>query len=362
MSSEARDYPAVTAIVVNFNGGARTLQCIEALTRQTWPVQKIIIVDNASTDGSVETIAATFENALILRQADNLGLSKARNIGLRFAATPLVLSVDSDVYLRPGALESMLAAQAMSRAAVVCPRIVLYPERTVIQCDGADPHYTAMLIMRNAYSTDFGDSQSPIEVGGAIGSCFLLDRGAVLDAGGFNEMYFFYHEDLEFSLRMRALGHDFFFAPAAVVDHDRGEGTPGLSFRGTGKYPARRVYLSIRNRLITIGIHYKARSILVLMPPLLLYELGTLAMAIARGWLPEVWRAWSEVVAERRRIMAYRDFMRTRRVRSDRELLTADNMAFGAGVMRNLAERSIARLLVRLARLYWLAARPLLGR
>jgi len=361
MPSGTQRCPPVTAIIVNFNGGPRTLRCIDALTHQAHPVRDIVVVDNASTDGSVEEIGAKFPEIGILRQAENLGLSKARNIGLHFAKTPLVLSVDSDVYLRPDALGSMLAARAASGAAVVCPRIILYPDRTIIQCEGADPHYTGTFSLRNAYSTDLTDARGPVPVGGATGSCLLLDRSAALEAGGFNELYFFYHEDLEFSLRMRALGHDIVCAPAAIVDHDQGEGTPGLSFRGRGEYPAHRAYLSMRNRLITIGIHYRLRSIMILLPPLLLYEVGTFGMAIVRGWFPQYWRAWSDLIAERHVVMAHRRVMRTKRTRSDRELFTADDLAFGPGVMRRGPERMIATLIVWLMRAYWRLARPFLG-
>ena len=361
MPSGTQRCPPVTAIIVNFNGGPRTLRCIDALTHQAHPVRDIVVVDNASTDGSVEEIGAKFPEIGILRQAENLGLSKARNIGLHFAKTPLVLSVDSDVYLRPDALGSMLAARAASGAAVVCPRIILYPDRTIIQCEGADPHYTGTFSLRNAYSTDLTDARGPVPVGGATGSCLLLDRSAALEAGGFNELYFFYHEDLEFSLRMRALGLDIVCAPAAIVDHDQGEGTPGLSFRGRGEYPAHRAYLSMRNRLITIGIHYRLRSIMILLPPLLLYEVGTFGMAIVRGWFPQYWRAWSDLIAERHVVMAHRRVMRTKRTRSDRELFTADDLAFGPGVMRRGPERMIATLIVWLMRAYWRLARPFLG-
>lgn len=361
MSSGTQGCPPVTAIIVNFNGGSRTLRCIDALTRQAHPVQDIVVVDNASTDGSVEEIGTKFPEIGILRQTENLGLSKARNIGLHFAMTSLVLSVDSDIYLRSDALEAMLAAHAATGAVVVCPRIILYPERTIIQCEGADPHYTGTFSLRNAYSTDLTEARSPVPVGGASGSCLLLDRAAALEAGGFNELYFFYHEDLEFSLRMRALGHDIVCAPAAIVDHDQGEGTPGLSFRGRGEYPAHRAYLSMRNRLVTIGIHHSLRSILILLPPLLLYEVGTLGMAIVRGWLPEYWRAWSDVIAERRVVMTHRRFMRTRRTRSDRDLLTADDLTFGPGVMRRGPERMIARLIIWLTRAYWRLVHSFLG-
>ncbi len=360
--SEQRAQPPVTAIVVNFNGGSRALRCIRALIAQTRPPDQIIVVDNASSDGSREAIATQFPSVTILAQTENLGPSKGRNIGLRAAVTPLALLIDCDMYLHANALETMFGARTVTRAVVVCPRIVLYPERKVIQFDGAELHFTGTYWLRNANSTDFGDDAGTVLVGGAPSGCLLLDRETALEAGGFNELYFFYYEDFEFSLRMRAFGYDTACALDAIVEHDRGEGTPGLSFRGTGQYPSRRAYLSMRNRLITICIHHSMRSALVLLPALLLYELGTLGLAVARGWLPEYCRAWSSIVRDRDEIVAHRKFVHAHRKRSDRALFTADELAFGIGVMRGGPERWAAATIAWLIGAYWRLARPLLRR
>ena len=352
----------VTAIVVNFNGGHRTLNCIESLLLQTVPFDGVVVVDNGSSDGSVEKIAKKYPGVTVFQQRENLGLSKARNIGIRHAQSPLVLSIDSDMYLRPDALEKMLAAQVRTGAAVICPRVIFYPECTEIQCEGAEVHFTASFLLRNTGSRNLTEVPDPLLVGGAPGGCLLLDRATTLDAGGFNELFFFYHEDVEFSLRMRCLGHDILCVAAAIVDHDRGEGTPGLSFRGTGKYPARRAHLSMRNRLIVIFIYYRVRTIVILLPPLLLYEIGTLSLAAVRGWLREYLRAWSEIFGERREILGHRSVVQARRVRGDRQLFSADELTFGAGVMRRGPERMIAKTIVSLTGAYWRLTRRLLGR
>jgi GT2 family glycosyltransferase len=352
----------VTAIVVNFNGGDRTLDCIASLLQQTVPCAGVAVVDNASSDGSVDKITKEYPEVTVLRQPENLGLSKARNIGIRHAQSPLVLSIDSDMYLRPDALEKMLAAQVQTGAAVICPRVIFYPERSEIQCEGAEVHFTASFLLRNTGSRNLADVPDPLLVGGAPGGCLLLNRAITLDVGAFNELFFFYHEDVEFSLRMRCLGHDIVCVAAAAVDHDRGEGTPGLSFRGVGKYPARRAHLSMRNRLIIILIHYRLRTILILLPPLLLYEIGTLGLAAVRGWLREYLRAWSEIVGDREEILRHRRIVQARRVRGDRQLFTADELTFGAGVMRGWAERMITRTIVWVTGGYWRLVRRFLGR
>lgn len=350
----------VTGIVVNYNGGERTLRCIDALKAQTVPFEKILVVDNASSDGSVDALKKRHPEVTILQQSENLGLSKARNIGIRHARTPLLLSIDSDMYMRPDALERLLDGGIKTAAAVLCPRVLLYPDCVEVQCEGAEVHFTGTFLLRNAGSTDLASVPEPVTTSGAPGGCLLLDRSAVMEAGGFNELFFFYHEDIEFSLRMRALGHDIVTVAAAVVDHDRGEGTPGLSFRGSGDYPARRARLSIRNRLILLLIHYETRTLIVLSPVLFVYELGTFGFAVMRGWLREYGGALGEIARLRKKIAGYRNVQQRRRLRGDRQLLVASRLAFGSGVMRSRVERQASRIVIRAMSLYWRMARTLL--
>jgi GT2 family glycosyltransferase len=88
-----------------------------------------------------------------------------------------------------------------------------------------------LLLRHNSQSVGETDLQ-PTFVGGSASGCLLVNRARILAAGGFDETYFFHFEDLDLSARLRVLGHGLFCEPAAVVYHDRGEGTPGLAFRG----------------------------------------------------------------------------------------------------------------------------------
>jgi GT2 family glycosyltransferase len=198
-------------------------------------------------------------------------------------------------------------------------------------------------------------------VGASIGACNLVDRKRVLEAGGFDEIYFFYFEDLEIALRLRAAGHRIVCEPAALVFHDRGAGTPGLSFRGTGSYPERRIALSMRHRLLTILIHYQLRTLLLLLPALIVYELASLVLAVSRGWGGAWCRAWlwqfrnAGLIRERRRRA------RRARVRSDRELLCGGALPLAPGLTRARLAGSAIAILSRVLDVYWRLVRRLLG-
>ena len=352
---------AVTAVIINYNGGDRTVRCVEALTRQTHPLRGIMIVDNGSEDGSPDRIRERWPEVEVVFLPDNPGLPTARNAGLREVASDLVLLIDSDIQLEPDALERMAIAQAETGATVVCPRIRLIPERDIVQTDGAAPHFlgTMTLLHGNRPVAELESERHTVP--GCIGACYLLRRSEVLEAGGFDESYFFYSEDLEFLLRLAARGHETVCDPSAVVFHDRGRGTPGLSFRGTGEYPLRRAYLSMRNRWLTILIHYRVRTLLLLGPALLLYEGAVVAFALRRGWMGPWWRAWAWNFRNRAQIVRKRRTAQRARVRPDREILTGGPIPLVPGLVRSRLLGGAVGILSFVLDAYWRAVRPLVG-
>jgi GT2 family glycosyltransferase len=353
--------PSVSAVVINYNGGERTLRCLEALGRQTTEFEHIVVVDNGSHDGSLERIRALLPHVEIIDVGENKGLPAARNIGLKAVSSEHVLLADSDVYLEPDALCKLLAARAATGATVVCPRIRLIPERDVVQCDGAAPHFIGTMTLLYGYRPVSEVPARRAPVPGCIGACYLLDRRRVLDAGGFDEAYFIYFEDLEFMLRLTAYGHEFVCEPAALAYHERAEGTVGLSFRGTGSYPPRRAYLHMRNRWLTILVHYRLRTLLLLLPVLAAYELAVLALAISRGWGVEWLQGWAWLLRNLPEVLRRRRVAQRTRVRNDRDLLTGGPLPLTPGLIRVPALAAGVAAFSALLNAYWWIARRVVG-
>lgn len=355
------DASSVSAVVINYNGGERTIRCLEALTVQSRSLDRIVVVDNGSQDGSPDRIRTRFSEVSVIELGENRGLPAARNVGLDSVDSDLVLLADSDIYLEPDALERMLSARLETGATVVCPRIRLLPERDVVQADGAAAHFVGTMTLLHGYMDVDDVPAERTSVGGCIGACYLVDRQCVVDAGGFDEVYFFYFEDLEFMLRLAAYGHDFVCEPAALVFHDRGEGTSGLSFRGTGAYPLRRAYLSMRHRWLTILIHYRLRTLLILFPALALYELAVVAFALSQGWGLQWVRAWSWQVANLSLIVRRRRVTQRSRVRNDREILAGGPLPLAPGVIRTPVVSAGVSTLSAVLNAYWRVARHVIG-
>lgn len=371
--------PSVSAVVINFNGGERIVNTIDALVNQPFPLKQILLIDNDSTDGTPQRIREKFVGAdtpIPVRVHDmgsNEGLPQARNTGLgMISSTPeseggppdLALLVDNDIYMEDTTIDRMVDAYLRhDKPVIVTPRIRLIPERETVQAEGAECHFLGTMTLRHAY-TDVAalPDVDSVEVGGCIGACYLVDLEKVMDAGAFDETFFFYFEDLEFSMRMRGMGYKVVCEPKAVVWHERGVGTPGLSFRGKEKkYPPRRMYLSMRHRLLNLFIHYRVRTIIVLAPALALYELASLGIAVIRGFGWQWVRAWWWNLTNLGLIREKRRRVQARRVTPDREVLDGGPIPLAPGFVKNPIARGLIGALNAIFNGYWAVARRLIG-
>ncbi|MBM3986092.1 MAG: glycosyltransferase, partial [Planctomycetes bacterium] len=232
----------VTLAITNWNGAAFLDDCLDAALALRGEVAEVLVVDNASTDDSVERIRRREPRVRLLQMGSNDGPCTARNRGLSEARTRWVLQLDSDVILAPDTLERLWPEAQGERVALVQPRAVLASDPAVVHYDGGRMHYVGMLCLDNLLVRPSAPAGPPSDVDAVISMCLLADREAVLAAGGYDPAFFILFEDHDLSYRLRARGLRLRRVPQAAVLHR--EGTTGLSFRpGAPSYPPRRAYL-----------------------------------------------------------------------------------------------------------------------
>lgn len=350
--------PAISAVVISHERADAALRCIVALAAQTVAPDEILVVDSGSRDGTPERLRAERPEVRVVELGANDGPGAARNRGLAEAKNELVLLIDDDIYPDPDCLEQLLAAKEAMPAEILVPRILLEPERDIVQCEGGAPHLVGTLVLTNGFTPLSAiASDAPSYQNACPSGVLLVERGPVLEAGGFDASYFFYLEDLEMSLRARILGLRILSVPRAVVRHDRGTGTT-LAFRGQGSYPRERAYLLMRNRLRTLATHFAGRTLLGLAPALLVYELATACYALARGWGGAWLQAWRWVLAHRREIASKRRWIQERRRVKDRELLVGGPLPVAPGLIGSQLQKSLFELLGGFLSGWWRLVRP----
>jgi GT2 family glycosyltransferase len=224
---------ALDIIIVSFNTKADLLACLGSLdaSRPRDP-GRIIVVDNASSDGSAAAVRASFPGVKLVALDRNVGFAAANNIGFRHTAAALVLLLNSDTIVPPGAIDRLVDRLNATGAAAAGPKLVDasgWPEVSFGPMLSPVAEFMQRRRVRRAASRTpearrYLDALvgSEREVDWVSGACLLTRRAAALDAGGLDERFFMYEEDVDFCAALRARGGRVLFTPAAEVTHLRG--------------------------------------------------------------------------------------------------------------------------------------------
>jgi len=351
----------ISVVVVNWEGERYLAECLDAVRSLRGVVDEVLVVDNASKDGSVALVRERFPEARVVAMPSNEGPCPARNVGMRAAKNRWVLALDNDAVLRADTLEKLAVAAASDRRiAIAQPRSVFAAEPTRVHYDGGAFHYVGLIALRNFYAPLAQALRTgTIDVDCAVAVALLVDRDRVLELGGYDETMFILFEDLDLSYRLRACGARIVSVEDALVLHKGG--TPGISFREGPRYPGSRVFFHSRNRWTFLAKCYSKRTIFVALPGLAIYEFVWFTFALAGGHAGDWWKGKRAFLAlgERRRADRAR-FVAVRSV-PDRDLLVGGPLtitpALKSGGMRSILDTTLSALL----RAWWVLARPMAG-
>ncbi|HEU4703583.1 MAG TPA: glycosyltransferase family 2 protein [Conexibacter sp.] len=277
------DAPALAVVIVTHDSAASLPQTLATLVPQLGEDDELLVVDNASRDGTPALVREHTSRARIIETGANLGFAGACNVGVEASAAPLVLLLNPDAHPAHGCLDALRAAATTHPDWGAWQALVTLPGGTQVNTSGGVTHYLG-------FSWAGGCGQSVMagedrEVAFASGAALVVRREAWEHVGGFDPAYFMYVEDVDLSLRLRLAGYGVGIAPAAVVEHD-------YDFdKGAYKW-----LLLERNRWRTILADYPTPLLLALLPALLAFELALLPVAARGGWLREKLRAHAAVL------------------------------------------------------------------
>ncbi len=234
----------LSVIIVNYNSGDRLRRCLQHLGRQTFTDFDVIVIDNASSDRSLDEALGVAPASLRLRtirSGENLGFAAGNNVAAREASGEWLAFLNPDAYAEPGWLSALVAASGRYPWADAFGSSQLKAEDPAI-IDGAGD---VVHVLGVPYRGHFG---WPVEKLPADGECFapcaaaaMYRRRTFLDLGGFEERFFCYGEDVDLGFRLRLAGGRSVQVNAARVLHE-GSGV-------TGRYSDFTVYHGNRNRI-----------------------------------------------------------------------------------------------------------------
>jgi GT2 family glycosyltransferase len=343
--------PTLSVVIVTHDSREAVSRTLPPLAAQLREEDELIVVDNASGDGTVTAARDLVPGATVIETGSNLGFAAACNRGAEAATCDLLCLLNPDAVPQAGWRDAIELPATDGRGWSAWQALVTAKGGREINTRGGVLHFTGIAWAGGAGTAmaDLPASESlAIEEPGFVsGACLVIGRELYDALGAMPERFFLYHEDVDLSLRVRLAGGTLGVEPAARVDH-------AYEFdKGKDKWR----YLE-RNRWGTVIRTYPGALLALLVPALLATELALVPAALVGGWLPQKLRASAEtllslpgLVSERRRIQKTR---------------TIGAGEFAAGLTAELASPYLgragrSRLLRAVLGAYWSLVRRLVG-
>lgn len=238
----------VSVIVLAWNGLAYLEACLNSVFAQTYPNFEVLVVDNASTDGSAEFVVTNFKKAKLMRNERNLGFSGGMNAGTKVSCGDVVIWLNQDTIVQAGWLQELVAVFEQKDVGVAGCKIFEMDGKTLNHAGGALDVSAGESYHLGAGEADRGQYEQPADVAYVTGAAMAVRREVLEQVGLLDERFFpGYYEDADYCLRVQNAGYKVRYVPQATVIHH-------VSAATQNQWPRRRFYY-YRNRLLFVLKH-----------------------------------------------------------------------------------------------------------
>jgi len=281
--------PAVGVIIVNYNGGAYVLDALASIFCQTYKARRVVVVDNASSDGSPAAIAEAYPEAEIVALDRNVGFAAANNLGIdALDDCQLVALLNPDAIAAPDWLESLVAAAHRHRGHASFASRVERADGSGLLDSAGDVYHVYGTAWSRRQGLPVAAAGESTEVFGPSGAAALYRRDWLLRVGAFDERFFCYFEDVDLALRLQVAGGRCLYVPEAHVRHVGGA--------SAGKLSEFTIYHSQRNLVFTYVKSMPSRLFWRYLPLHVLLNLASIVTYAAQGHSKTVLRAKADAV------------------------------------------------------------------
>lgn len=302
----------IAIILINYKDYANKYlsDCLLSIRRQKFlGEKKIYIVDNASTEDSYNFLIKNAPEVEIIINKNNDGFAKGNNDAIEKAFEDgcdyiFLLNMDTVIYDDNAILESIKVAESDEKIGAVQSRLMLWPEKHLINSTGNNTHFLGFGFCKNYRDKFYSHSLKNNNIFYPSGAAVLFKKKILKEVGLFDESYFMYNEDQDLGWRIWLAGYRCVLSVDSIVYHK-------YEFnRSINKY-----YFMDRNRIITIFKNYSFITLLLIFPAFLLMELGLLIFSFKNGWFVKkikTWlyffkiNSWKKILKERKAIQKNR--------------------------------------------------------
>jgi GT2 family glycosyltransferase len=223
----------LTIIIVNWNTRKLLEECLSSIFRSPTKVcYEVWVVDNASSDGSVSMVRNQFPEVRLIENHENMGFARANNIVIQKNESKFVLLLNSDAYLKPGAMDEMVEFMYKNSQVGAAGSRLLNPDGSLQYSVHPMPtlfrefwrmfHLDALFPV-SSYPLDRWDLKTPRIVDVVQGACLILRKEAIEEVGLLDESFFFYSEEVDYCYRLKEKGYKIYWLPKAEAVHYGGQ-------------------------------------------------------------------------------------------------------------------------------------------
>lgn len=305
--------PTASVCIVTFNSETDIAACLEAVLSLSYPIERIIVIDNASSDNSCGVVRRYKDMVLLVENKSNVGFAQGQNQAIALTSSDYVLTLNPDVVLDTDYLGTLISVMEKDRRiGSATGQLVLGSDPSIIDSTGIEMGKT-----RRVWDRGGGD---PVSEWAESGEQFGVSAAAAvyarrmiedikLDGQFFDETYFAYKEDVDVAWRAKLLGWKAYYAAEAKASHGRGWKYEGRKSRKTIPLFIRRH--SYQNRIFTIIKNEPAGWPLVLaLPRLLVFELLQIGYMLV--FEPALLKCWINIAGAMPRLLVQRKSIRKR--------------------------------------------------
>jgi GT2 family glycosyltransferase len=261
-------------IILNYNGGNDLIECIESIHQTEYCEYEIILIDNNSTDKSHINCKNKFPQIKLIQNDKNIGMT-ARNIGIKNSKSNFIVFLDSDTVVEKEWLQNLIESFKKHGEGLYQPKILEKQNKNIISSYGN---------MINIFGFGFAKNRGEIEdvkldefskIGYTSGACTFSSLSTIKKIGDVDEIFFAYHDDLEYGWRASLLGINSFFEPKSKIYH-----RVSLTLKKSSK---EKIFLTERNRLICLKTLYSRKTFYKILPLVVILETGIFIYFITKG-------------------------------------------------------------------------------
>lgn len=273
-----------SVIIINWNTRDLLLQCIDSIYRTIKNLSfEIWVVDNGSSDDSVDAVKSKFPDVMIIENKENLGFAKANNQAFRKMNGRYAVLLNSDTMLTDGATETIVKFMNENSKIGICGGQLLNADGTKQNSMANIPNLATELLNKSLLRRLFPekypgkelDFKKPVEVESIIGAYMIVRKDAINDVGLMDEDYFFFFEETDWCLRMKKKGWMIFHHPGAKIYHFQGQSAGKVNVRARIEY--------WRSRYTFFQKNYGSGTLSILKVGLLLKAVASLFLALLQS-------------------------------------------------------------------------------